>query len=265
LVVSNTISGAGGLTKMGAQPLTLSGNNTYVGETRVKAGGVLRVTHGNALGDTTGTTVVEDGGIIELYGNITVPESFTLYGDSSTGYNGAMRNKSGSNIVSGVILNGSRIKTNAGSLDLIGGATGGQFVLGADSGTFIRIAEKPVTIDGNTFYAHTTGLIILAVTNNIWGTCEVSGGYLRTDVDNALAVSGLLRFGGGNPSGVNLNGHNQTIGRLLCTYTTARHPRDHQRDARHADCESERRDHSQRQHFRSRESGENGNGQPFLF
>ena len=78
-------------------------------------------------------------------------------------------------------VNGSRIKTNGGSLDLLGGATGGQFVLGADGGTFIRIAEKPVTIGGSTFYAHTGSLIILAVTNNAWGILEVSGNYLRTD------------------------------------------------------------------------------------
>ena len=221
LMVSNTISGAGGLTVAGAQPLTLAAGNTYSGATTVKPGGVLRVTHGNALGSAAGTTTAEDGGLIELYGGIMVPESFTLYGDSSTGYGGVLRNKSGSNIVTGVILNGSRIKTNTGSLDLLGGVTGGQFVLGADAGTFIRIAEKSINIGGNTFFAHTSAPIILAVTNNTWGTLEVSGHYVYTEVDNALAVSGLLRMGGSSPSGVNLNGHNQTVGQLLCTYTAS--------------------------------------------
>ena len=122
-LVDDEIGGAGGLIKMGAQPLSLAASNSYAGATTVKAGGVLRITHGYALGSTNGTTTAEDGSIIEVYGGITIPESFALYGDASTGYGGVMRIKGGSNVISGVILNGSRIKTNSGSLDLIGGAT----------------------------------------------------------------------------------------------------------------------------------------------
>lgn len=220
LVVTNAIGGAGGLIKTGAQPLSLTVSNSYAGATTVKAGGVLRITHGYALGGTSGTTTAEDGSIIEVYGGITIPESFALYGDASTGYGGVMRIKGGSNVISGVILNGSRIKTNSGSLDLIGGSTGGQLVLGADSG-FIRVAEKPITLGGNNFYAHTGQPIILAVSSNTWGQLEISGGYVRTDVTNALAVSGILALGGGNPSGLNLNGNDQTVGRLLCSTTNA--------------------------------------------
>ena len=222
LVVTNTISGAGGLIKAGAQPLTLAFSNSYAGATSVKAGGVLRVTHGWALGATNGTTTAEDGSIIELYGGITVPESIALYGDASTSYGGVLRNKSGSNVISGVILNGSRIKTNSGSLDLIGGVTGSQLVLGADSG-FIRVAEKPITLGGNNFFAHSSQPIILAVANNTWGTLEVSGNYLRTDVPNALAASGQITLGSSNPSGINLNGNDQTIAKLVAVTNLVTH------------------------------------------
>jgi autotransporter-associated beta strand protein len=207
------------LTKYGTGALVLTGSNSYDGATTVKTGGVLRITHSYALGSTNGTTLVENGGWIEMSGGITVPEAFTLYGDESTGYGGVLRSTGGSNTVSGLILNGSRIKCLSGSLDLTGGATGGQFVLGADGNTFIRIAQKPVNIGGSTFYAHTGAPIILAVSNNVWGQLEVSGHYVRTDVDNALAPAGTITVGNSPTSGLNLNGTRQTIGRLVCTST----------------------------------------------
>ncbi len=224
LIVSGSLSDSNSiytLTKYGNGPLVLAGNNSYDGLTTVKTGGVLRITHANALGTTNGTTLVEDGGWIEMSGGINVPESFALYGDASTSYSGVLRSTGGSNVVSGLILNGSRIKCLYGSLDLTGGATGGQFVLGADGNTFIRISEKPINLGGSTFFAHTGSWIILAVSNNVWGELEISGHFIRTDVDNALAPAGLITVGSSPTSGVNLNGTKQTIGQLRCTATTA--------------------------------------------
>jgi autotransporter-associated beta strand protein len=54
ITVNGAISGAGGLTKTGIQPLILSASNSYAGVTTVKTGGVLRVTNANALGSTNG-------------------------------------------------------------------------------------------------------------------------------------------------------------------------------------------------------------------
>ncbi len=221
VTINGELSGPGGLNKTGSQPLILTGSNSYDGATLVYPSSVLRVQSSYALGSTNSNTIVEDGGWIELSGGINVPESIALYGDKSTSYQGTLRNKGGSNVISGVILNGSRLKCTSGSLDLIGGVQGGQFVLGADSGTFIRIAEKPIRIGGSTFYAHTSSTIIIAVTNNTWGTMEISGSDIRTDVDNAMASTCQLKFGGSSYCGLNLNGHNQTIDRLYCDRTTA--------------------------------------------
>lgn len=209
------------LTKYGNSALVLSGSNSYDGVTTVKTGGVLRVKSGWALGSTNGHTVAENGGWVEVSGGINVPEPIALYGDASTSYQGVLRSTGGSNTWSGLIINGSRIKCNSGSLDLAGGITGSQLVMGADGNTFIRVAEKPINIGGSTFYAHTGSLIILAVSNNVYGTLEVSGHYVRTDVDNALAPAGVITVGSSATSGVNLNGTKQTIGRLVCTATSA--------------------------------------------
>jgi autotransporter-associated beta strand protein len=72
LLVSALISddgvNAGAVTKAGAGRMTFSGNNTYSGTTTVNAGGVLRIEHANALGNSGSntTTTVAAGGALEI-------------------------------------------------------------------------------------------------------------------------------------------------------------------------------------------------------
>ena len=101
---SGVISGAGGLTKGAVAGdtgrLTLGGNNTYGGATRVDAG-TLRVTHNNALGTPTtstaaNTTTVARNATLELSGNgLNVAEALNL--------GGTLANPSGNNEYSGDI------------------------------------------------------------------------------------------------------------------------------------------------------------------
>ena len=207
------------LIKSGNGVLVLSGNNTYNGTTTIKTGNVVRITSGTAFGSTNGATTVEDGGWVEMSGGINVTESLALYGDASTSYQGVLRSTGGSNVLSGLVLNGSRILCNSGSLDIIGGVTGGQLVLGANGTAYTKVLGKPINIGGSQFFAHTGALLILAVASNVWGNVEVSGNYVRTDVENALATAGTLTLGSSNPSGVNMNGNNQTVGQLISVYT----------------------------------------------
>ena len=65
LIVSNVISGAGSLAKIGLGTLTLAGSNTYSGNTTINAG-VLKAGAINALSPNSAVTV--NGGVLERHG-----------------------------------------------------------------------------------------------------------------------------------------------------------------------------------------------------
>ena len=86
---SGVISGNGGLIKYGNGTLTLSGSNLYNGATIVNAG-ILKLQSPGGLGQTSVGTTVNQGGTLELTGNVnTIGEPLTLYGtlSSQTGSN----------------------------------------------------------------------------------------------------------------------------------------------------------------------------------
>ena len=79
----------------------LSANNTYTGATYINAG-TISATHNNALGTTAGTTTVLSGGALNLSNNVNVGEAITISG-TGVSNNGAIRNVSDSNTLSGLI------------------------------------------------------------------------------------------------------------------------------------------------------------------
>jgi autotransporter-associated beta strand protein/T5SS/PEP-CTERM-associated repeat protein len=85
LVVSGNISGAASLTKVGSETLTLSGSNTYTGETLVEAG-TLAIASGGSL---TGTSKI-------FVGNSTSGNTLDILGTASTG-NMTLSHQVGSN------------------------------------------------------------------------------------------------------------------------------------------------------------------------
>jgi len=212
------------ITKTGNGTLNLRAANSYQGITTV-SNGLVAITHASALGSTNAGTVVRSapGGCLQLSGGITVPEPLTLNGErANSGY--SLNNSSGSNVWSGPLtrIGQTRISTASGStLVMAGGASGGGglYVVNS-SGTFV-IAEKPLLIGSDRFWADSTGLTVLSVTGNIWGETILGNGALRTDIDNALPAASKLEIGLSYAPGgtLNLNGFDQTVS-LLTNYTT---------------------------------------------
>ena len=99
--LNSVISGAGTLIHDGSNVSTLSANNTYTGATYINAG-TISATHNNALGTTAGTTTVLSGGALNLSNNVNVGEAITISG-AGVSNNGAIRNVSDSNTLSGLI------------------------------------------------------------------------------------------------------------------------------------------------------------------
>ncbi len=120
-----TLIGNLALIKAGAGTLTLSGDNSYAGQTRVDAG-VLRIEHPDALGNTAAGTVVADGAALEVDHAGTVAEPVTIFGPGIN-WNGALSNRAGVNTWTGpVTLGGSlaRVGAVAGTLHVAGGVDG---------------------------------------------------------------------------------------------------------------------------------------------
>jgi autotransporter-associated beta strand protein len=79
LTLSGVISGSYGLTVRGGGTITLSGNNSYTGNTTVSAG-TLKVGHANALGTAAGGTTVAASATLDLLNVAVVAEALTLNG-----------------------------------------------------------------------------------------------------------------------------------------------------------------------------------------
>lgn len=193
LTLSGVISGSVGLTLEGSSKTVFSGNNDYSGLTAVN-GGVLSVSHNNALGSTANGTVVASGAALELQGGITTPagEGLTISG-SGISNNGSLRNISGNN-------------TWAGSI-----SQGAAATIGADSGTTLTLSGainnsgNLLTLDGAGDFTVSgaisgaggltkdgSGTATLSAANNMSGAATINAGTLTlSGSGTATSVTGF--------------------------------------------------------------------------
>jgi autotransporter-associated beta strand protein len=126
--ISTVIGGDGGLTKAGAGTLTLTGNNTFLGDVAIN-GGVLAISAGSNLGAGNGLAI--NNGTLRVSDVAAINRQTTLTGaatfDIVDGYGGF-------SVYGNVGGSGSLIKTGAGALTLRDTAnyTGGTTVSGGN-------------------------------------------------------------------------------------------------------------------------------------
>jgi autotransporter-associated beta strand protein len=146
------------VTKAGSGTLTLSGNNTYTGQTNINAG-IISITHNNALGSADGATIVADGASVSISNDITSAENITISGTGISS-NGAIRNTADDNTLTGLITLGanSEIQIDSGSSLTLNPTTGN-----AITGTYNLTIESVGTSSINDPIAISTGNIIKLV------------------------------------------------------------------------------------------------------
>ena len=100
VTLSGAISGGYNFTKVGSSTYTLSGTNTYTGDTTINTG-TLYITNTNALGTTGGSTTIESGAQLTIATDLIVAEDMNI---SGTGISSAgVINSSGAMTLSGDI------------------------------------------------------------------------------------------------------------------------------------------------------------------
>ena len=150
LKLSGVVGGSTGLTKNGGGTLELANNNDYTGVTTVNSG-ILLITNGGALGDTTSGTVVSNGGQLRLQGGITTPggEPISINGGAN---GGAIYNQSSDNNIDGqvTLTGGSTIRVDNNRLRLRGGLdlVNHALQINTDGGTAAEINSNPITGTG---------------------------------------------------------------------------------------------------------------------
>ena len=174
--ISGAISGAAGLNKSGASVVTLSGANSYTGNTSIN-GGVVKISAANNLGDATqatNTISLSNGATLDSTAgtyDLGVNRAITLNGP------GTIQSDAGVLTVSGNVANGANLLTVTGA--------GGTTISGVISGTAGGVSKTGA------------GTLTLSGANTYAGNTSINGGTLNLGSAGALGGGGNISFGGG--------------------------------------------------------------------
>jgi autotransporter-associated beta strand protein len=215
LALGGVLSGAGGLTKVGANTVTLAGSNTYNGATTVSAG-TLQITNASGLGSIASPTTVQSGATLAVGGGITVSELLTLNGDG-VGSAGALVNADGNtNTWSGgiTLASDSTIGSAASTLQIGGIVSGSGGLTMAGAGTVKLQGTSANTYAGATVVnGHTLALGKTASAAAVPGSVTINtGAFLTLDGDEQIADTAAVTVNSGGKFFVGL--HTETIGSL---------------------------------------------------
>jgi autotransporter-associated beta strand protein len=140
-IFSGDIQGAQGLIKSGAGTLALGGASSYTGTTMVNEGRLV-VAHADALGATSGGTIVASGAQLRInsLADTVFPAEPLIISGQGLPSGGALRNATNNNIWQGAIA----LAANA----TIGAASGTTLTLAAASGATLNLGAYDLVVDG---------------------------------------------------------------------------------------------------------------------
>jgi len=212
IAISGAISGAGGsqdntttsLFKDGANTLTLSGSNTYSGDTRI-TNGALTVAAGGTLGDGSSDVFISSAGSLNVNTNTAVASvqetgnanggTIAIGSGATLTVNGANKGALFQNSISGqggLTVNGSGNTT----LSLYGtqSYSGATRVSGGKISSGVALATSGVTVDGGTFETSAADILGNSASVNLSsGTYSLGG----SDTIGSLTMSGGTLSGNG--------------------------------------------------------------------
>ncbi len=233
---SGSLTGTGGLTKIGMGTFVLSGNNTFTGAANIGTGsnpagdgnGILRITSSGALADISRLTLTDNSGSYDLFqidgsaGPVTLSAPITLNANSFSGPNGVpatiFENVAGNNTVSGPITfttggAGYGIQSDVGSSIAFTDPytlTHIIFLRGAGNGSFTNVLSGAGSVT-----LQSSGNWTFSGANTYTGTTIISTGQLTLANNSALPAASALTLTTGATLG--LQG-GITVGRAL-TFT----------------------------------------------
>ena len=207
------ISGTKALVKnIGTGTLTLSGANTYTGQTTVSTG-VLNAQHNTALGTTAAGTIVCCGGALQLEGGISIGAETLSLSDLGVSSLGGLRNISGNNSYAGNITCygiAVRIRSDANVLTLSGTIA---LDITTNIGGVGDILSTGIISGNQPLYKEGSGILTIGGlgANTYSGSTTINAGELRLGSSGGLSANSAMILNGGT---LNTNGNNGTTGQL---------------------------------------------------
>ena len=210
-VLSAVVAGSASFAKTTAGTVTISGDNSSFTGNTVIDGGIVTVTHSNALG-TNGSVTVNPGSGNNLYlgaAGIDISRPLTISGGGGIGIGALHYNQtSGSATYSGAIS--VTALTQAGGHFGTAGTGGTLDLTGAITHAAALPADRIITIRN--------GSVQLSATGSTYSDLRLSEGSLKLGVANAIPDSAVLRVGdnanASNSSTFDLNGFDQKLAGL---------------------------------------------------
>ncbi|EDV8695734.1 fibronectin-binding autotransporter adhesin ShdA [Salmonella enterica] len=201
--LENTLSGSGALVKTGTGELTLSGDNSYFGDTTI-TGGTLTADHADSLG----TGVIANSGVLqvgegELENTLSGSGSLVKTGTGELTLSGDNTYSGDTTITGGTLTADHADSLGTGDIDNSGVLQVGEGELEntlSGSGSLVKTGTGELTLSGdNTYSGGTTiddGVLIAANVNALGGGDVDNAGTLKLDAEGEFNLANVTTQSG---------------------------------------------------------------------